>query len=263
MMVQSKRWLPALDEKPGPAPAISDARARAMVEGALDQVLGPALVSVGARPRRRFTRLAFAMAATLAVAGVAAAAFVVNHRKMPPQPPPPTQAAAPESVPLGPSVSLPLSPSPSASAMPTIDAPVHPAAPPPAHATRAPAGDSADLLARANELRAARRWKDAAQAYEKVLAVHPSSPEAYAAEVAAADLHLDQLHDPRGALRLYRSVHGGPLAEQVLWGIARSTRALGDANGEVTALKDYLARYPSGLSAAAARSRLTELGVPL
>jgi hypothetical protein len=270
MMVQSKRWLPALDDRPGPAPATSDARARAMVEGALDQVLGPALVSVGARPRRRFTRLAFAMAATLAVAGVAAAAFIVDHRKTPPPPPAaPTQVAPAESIPLGPSVLLPLSPSPSASAptTPAIEAPVHqnasPSPPPPPRATRAPSGDSADLLARANELRAARRWKDAAQAYEKVLSVHPSSPEAYAAQVAAADLHLDQLHDPRGALRLYRGVHGGPLAEQVLWGIARSTRALGDANGEVTALKDYLARYPAGLSAAAARSRLTELGAPL
>jgi hypothetical protein len=261
-MVQNKRWLPALDDRPGPAPAISDARARAMIEGALDQVLGSPRVGVGTRPRRRFARLALAMAGALAVTAAAAAAFVLEHQKAPSPPAPaPKQATPTESVPLDPSASLPLSPAISPAA-PTIEGPARPAPSPPPHATRGPSGDSADLLARANELRAARRWKDAAQAYERVLAVHPSSPEVYAAEVAAADLHLDQLHDPRGALRLYRGVHGGPLAEQVLWGIARSTRALGDESAEASALKEYLARYPAGLSAAAARSRLTELGAP-
>jgi hypothetical protein len=97
-----------------------------------------------------------------------------------------------------------------------------------------------------------------------VLAIHPGSPEAYAAAVAAADLHLEQMHDPRGGLRLYRTAlqrnAQGSLAEQVLWGIARCQRALGDDDGERRALQDYLARYPNGLFAAPARERLVELG---
>jgi hypothetical protein len=257
-MAQSKRWLPALDDQPGPAPSISEARASALVDGALDRAFAPAVRPV----RRRFsTRLAFAMAATLVVAGAAAAVFT----RKPHAPAPVPSAPAPPAA-LGPAALEALAPhaAPSSPA-PSLAAPapsVSSTAPP--HATRAPSADSADLLARANELRAARRWKDAAQAYERVLSVHASSPapspEAYAAQVAAADLHLDQLRDPRGALRLYRGARGGPLAEQVLWGIARSTRALGDAPAEQVALRDYVAGYPAGLFASDARKRLAELG---
>jgi tetratricopeptide (TPR) repeat protein len=120
-----------------------------------------------------------------------------------------------------------------------------------------------DLLRQANELRAARRWKEAARAYERVIALHPGTPEAYAAGVAAADLHLEQLGDPRGACRLYRSALArsaqGPLGEQALWGSARCAAALGDRDSERKALQDYLGRYPSGLFEAAARTRLAEL----
>jgi tetratricopeptide (TPR) repeat protein len=120
-----------------------------------------------------------------------------------------------------------------------------------------------DLLRQANELRAARRWKEAARAYERVIAVHPGSSEAYAAAVAAADLHLEQLGDPRGASRLYRAALArnaqGPLGEQALWGSARCAQALGDRDGERRALQDYLTRYPAGLFEPAARSRLSEL----
>jgi hypothetical protein len=78
--------------------------------------------------------------------------------------------------------------------------------------------------------------------------------------VAAADLHLDPLHDPAGALRLYQRARSGSgaLREQVLWGIARSRRALGDRE-ERSALRDYLAAFPSGLFAAQASARLAEL----
>ena len=76
-MPQSKPWLPALDDKPGPAQAISDARASAMVDAALASAF-----SLPARPRvRRLARpLAFAMAATLAAAAAAAATLAWNHR---------------------------------------------------------------------------------------------------------------------------------------------------------------------------------------
>jgi hypothetical protein len=262
-MAQSERWLPPLDDGPGPAAPIPDARASAMVEAAIERAFpapAPRRLSLSRAPM-------FAMAATLAIAA-AAAAYAWRHRAPATNAPP----AAPESSPAV--VVAPPAPATSASApadsaestAPYTAAPSVSAAPGPARPARAPSAEATDLLARANELRAARRWAEAAQTYERVLVLHASSSDATVATVAAADLHLDHLHDPKGALRLYRSARGaqggGALAEQVSWGIARSTRALGDARAEQAALTEYLERYPSGLFAADARQRLADLAGP-
>jgi hypothetical protein len=256
-MPQSKPWLPSLDDRPGPAPSISDARAKAMVDAALDGAFAPR-----ARGRvRRLTRMTFALAATLVAFAAAAGTLSWRRSRLPPRP----AAPAPTSV------ALPAGPAPTPG--PVEDAPVPtptetPAprviASAPSHGTGAPPGELSDLLAHANDLRAARRWRDAMLMYERVASTRPSSAEAYAARVAAADLRLEQLGDPAGALRLYRAARtakggDGRLDEQVRWGIARSTRALGDARAEGNALEDYLSRYPDGLFAPDARQRLSVL----
>jgi hypothetical protein len=261
-MPPTKFELPVLDDRPGPAPPIAEEEARRIVSEAVDRVF--------AQPRwlrsRTVAKWPLVMAATLVVGAAAAASvFTVAHRRAP--------VSVPES---------PVSQPPSAGATPavaaapvTTDLPARDTAAPAdrtaaaapvsenggaLHAPRPPADD---LLREANELRAARRWRDAARAYEKVLAIHPGSPEAYAATVAAADLHLEQMGDPRGALRLYRAAQQksaqGSLAEQVLWGIARCDGALADRDGERRALSDYLARYPAGLFSPDAQRRLAEL----
>jgi hypothetical protein len=261
-MPPTKLELPILDDRPGPAPPIAEDEARRIVSEAVE--------SVFAQPRwlrsRTYAKWPLVMAATLVVTAAAAASvFTATHRRTP--------VSMPEA---------PVSTQPAASAAPAVAAPTvatelrAPETAPPAdraatappvpenggalHAPRPPADD---LLREANELRAARRWRDAARAYERVLAIHPGSPEAYAATVAAADLHLEQMGDPRGALRLYRIAQQkgaqGSLAEQVLWGIARCDAALADRDGERRALSDYLARYPAGLFAPDAQRRLTDL----
>ncbi len=201
-MPSNERWLPALDDRPGPAAPIAEARANAMVDAAIGAALAP-VPSPVPRPRLvRFAKpLAYGMAAALVTAAAIAGAVAWSHRVSrtvvaPAAPSPAPTESALSSTPL---------PGPSALPLPqTSEAPPAPAVSSPVHA-RAPSSEVADLLARANDLRAARRWKDASLAYEHVASAHPGSPEAYAAEVAAADLRLEQLRDPAGALRLYRA----------------------------------------------------------
>lgn len=258
-MPQSDRWLPALDDRPGPAAPISDERARAMVDAAIGNAFAPA-----PRPRlvRRPRTFALAAAATLAAAAAVAGTMAWKHRAPAPTVvTAPTNAPSPVELPLAPPVNEAPPPPPSASINEALVA----SAPPSSQAAHGSNAAVADLLARANALRAARRWREAAQTYERIAATSPGSYSGYAADVAAADLHLDQLKDPAGALRLYRAARAGRaegLGEQILWGIARGTRALGDARAEESALREYVGRYPAGLFAAESRERLARLSPP-
>jgi hypothetical protein len=123
---------------------------------------------------------------------------------------------------------------------------------------------AADLLARANRLRAGRRWREAERSYREVMRAHPGSAQAYSATVAAAALRLEQLVDPRGALRLYEQARRqrprGHLAQEVLFGVAECHRALGADAAEARALRAFLAAHPRGPMAARARARLDALG---
>jgi hypothetical protein len=246
-MSPSKLELRFLDDRPGPAEPISDERARRIVDGAVDRVFAGSSSPWRGRVASKWP---FLLAATLVV-GVAAASSVITARHRPAPAPAPAPATAPATATAtapAPATATALAPAPAQE----NPSPVRTVRPPPE-----------DLLRQANDLRAARRWKEATRAYERVMAVHPGTPEAYAAAVAAADLHLEQLGDPRGALRLYRGALArsaqGPLGEQALWGSARCAGALGDRDGERRALQDYVARYPSGLFEAVARTRLAEL----
>ncbi|MCA9675148.1 MAG: hypothetical protein KC464_08950, partial [Myxococcales bacterium] len=93
-----------------------------------------------------------------------------------------------------------------------------------------------DLLARANQARGARKWRDADALYARVVAEHGDSASAQVALVASAALHLEHLGDARGAARRYRDALGrrarGGVAEEARYGLAEAYRALGDATAE-------------------------------
>ncbi len=254
--------LPLLDDGLGPAPPMADEHARRMVAEAVER----AFAQHGLLRGRWYGKWALVLAATLVVgAAAASSALTALRRRSPPVAPEaavshPTANLAPEIATGSPPRAEPPEDT-TASSDEAAAAAGLPENTPAVRSSSHPRPD--DLLRIANGLRAARRWKAADRAYERVLAVHPGSPEAYAATVAAADLRLEQLGDARGALRLYRSAQQknpqGSLAEQVLWGMARCDASLGDREGERRWLQEYVSRYPAGLFLPEARSRLAEL----
>ena len=84
-----------------------------------------------------------------------------------------------------------------------------------------------------------------------------------AAALAAADLRLNQLSKPRGALALFERVlalePAGPLAEQARHGIAESQRALGDRAREAAAWRAFLRAHPGSRMRPQAEARLSVL----
>jgi len=126
--------------------------------------------------------------------------------------------------------------------------------------TSAPAQD---LLARANRLRAEGRFADAAATYHRAARAGRGTFTAYVATVAAADLELDHLGDPRGAAAGYRAarkaVPGGPLEVEALAGLARAVARLGQRDDERNALRALLAADPPRGLADQARARLDAL----
>ncbi|HEY2515518.1 MAG TPA: hypothetical protein VGI39_31840 [Polyangiaceae bacterium] len=239
-MASNKPFLPGLDDQAGPAEPITEARARELVDSVLD---AGGLSRPGVRGVRRVPRAAWVLAAALASAAAAAATVTFRQASVQRETPPPPPVAS-ELAPL-----VEPAPAANAPAPPEVSLPSTPSSP-------------SDLLGQANELRAARRWPEATRTYERVILENISPSATYTAEVAAADLRLDHLADPRGALRLYNlAVRNGPgpLGEQAYWGIARASRALGNARAEKAALDRYVARYPQGLFLVEAQERARAL----
>lgn len=118
-------------------------------------------------------------------------------------------------------------------------------------------------LREARRLRAARDWPGAAAAYRALFADAPGSAEARAARVSFGDLLLEHLGDARAALDAFDAYLGaapnGALAEEALWGRARSLRSLGRTSDERAALGQIVTRFPTSGVGARARARLTEI----
>ncbi len=123
---------------------------------------------------------------------------------------------------------------------------------------------SGELIAEASGLRAAGNWNAAAEAYRRVLELHPARPEATAVLVPLAELELERLRRPDLALRHFGlyvgKLPGGPLGEEALWGKCQALLSLGRANEEAAALAKFLKRYPGSVRALGAKSRLDNLG---
>lgn len=278
-----------LDDRPGPAVRISSKRAASMVDGALDawaasSSSSPSSVVPETRvegdraapsSRGRWRLGMLAVAATFVVLGAAAAYWVARDRGW---------LGGPEPAPSEPSMRLrshaPAAAEPAVApavgareeepaAAPVEARPVGPTAPAPAAraverpAPRAPEASPDDLLRDANRLRASRRWREAERTYARVMREHPGTMSAHVARVAAAEIRLSHLGDPRGALRLYRAALGGggrgALALEARQGIAEAHRRMGNSVEETRALRAIVASHPGTPAARRASRRLAEI----
>ncbi len=142
------------------------------------------------------------------------------------------------------------------------------AAPPASEATqvRQTSKDSAaDLLEKARKLMSEGQWAQAAATYRKLRSAYPGSAEAKTVLVALGHLQLDRLGQPSAAKRsfsTYLSAGGGALSQEARHGKIRALRQLGANRAEAAAIREYLAKHPSGLDVARLTARLEELNQP-
>lgn len=277
------RLLPPLDDEPGPMPQLSAAEADAIARGAVsrwaarppglepaDDGVGPSqpltpqaaeqlarsALRVHTRRQMLSTSTLRAAAAALCLSGAMGIAFAA-HQLWPTvldQPTSPGTASTPSS-----DADLQL---PAADAAPRASAQTGTAQPevepqPPL------IEDPEQLLARANALRAKRRWVGAESTYRQVLAARASEQQRYVALVAAAAIALQHLDKPGRALSLYQSAlalmpHGN-LNEQALYGLADCYRALENPAAELKTLQRLSAEHPAGLLTESAKRRVATL----
>jgi tetratricopeptide (TPR) repeat protein len=211
------------------------------------------------------------LAAALVLTGSAAAMYAVQHGAAPRDA---SQASATKPAPAAPVRNAPPQqlaapqPLPEAQAphrvVPSERAPQPRANEPRANEPRAnEARNGEDLLERANRLRGDGQYRAAERTYLRVVAQTPTGAAAYSARVAAASLALEQLGEPKTALRLYeeaaRTNPGGALSPEIHEGTAHAHRALGQRDAERRALNALLEEQPAGPAAERARKRLRVL----
>ncbi|HET8937965.1 MAG TPA: hypothetical protein VFN67_31190 [Polyangiales bacterium] len=121
-----------------------------------------------------------------------------------------------------------------------------------------------DLLQKANQLRAAGRFREAAQTYSLVYDRFPKTQAAYVSRVAAASLELEHLSNPLKARKLFESAlqerPKGALDLEARQGLSTALRDLEDRSGERDALRSLVSRHPGSPAARRAQVRLMELG---
>jgi hypothetical protein len=247
-----------LDDEPGPAAYITRSQADGMIFGALEQAgLGHERVSgVGRRGEvdkpgiGTRSLAAAALLVLLSVGSASAAVMWLGTRAA--REAPPAHVSRPSSAPRR---ALPPPAEPQEETPTVVPEPAHDDEPV-AHRARAPE----DLLVEGNRLRAERRWARADEAYARAAQQAPHSQTAYVAQVAAAAVRLEHLHDARGALARYRAAlqqaPDGPLREEIQWGIAEAYRALGDRSSERAALRMFMREHPRSPLLPQARARL-------
>ena len=130
----------------------------------------------------------------------------------------------------------------------------------PSPSTAAPPS-AAELLARAQKARSARKYGAAIRAYQQLLRLHPRSGEARLAQVSVAQLQLAQ-GNAAAALRGFDAYQrtGGALSQEAHYGKIQALQALGRTAEEHAEIRGFLARYPKSLQAAALRRRLGASG---
>jgi tetratricopeptide (TPR) repeat protein len=267
-----------LDGRPGPARPLSPDQARALVHRALGRLVSGEEPAARRRGRgwRRLRQAGIALAGLVLVGSAAAAVGLVVRSSVRDKHAPvaPGRGRAPVVVPAPPAEEV---------SAPAVEekAPAAPrrAAPPPsprrrsqAPRTRVPERASTeavmepagvDELARANGLRAERRWSEAAEAYAAVAARVPGTQDAYVADLARAGLLLERLERPAEALAIYRRAGStsrwGPLRQEALYGEAACYQVLGNREAERAALEGFLAEFPATPLRAAVERRLADI----
>ena len=125
---------------------------------------------------------------------------------------------------------------------------------------------ASEMLASARTFRAQGNASGAADAYRRLMAVHPKSAEARAALLSLAELQLGPLGDPSGALRSYDSYlrsGGGGLSQEASYGRIQALRRLGRAAEERAAVDAFVKAYPNSVQARALKNRAdSDSGAP-
>lgn len=247
--------MPPLDDAPGPATPVSprasrevreqilaDAARRSRRRAGIWRLLRPAPVGAGLAVMLVVASGAAAVRLWPVLRGVVPASAETESPERPESAPRSSRVHSVPSEVVAPAPDLPADPLPSRAE--------HEAA------ARAPI----DLLARANQLRAHKRWGAAEAIYLRVLERRAGARVSSTAALAAAELRLSKLGRPRAALQLFeralREEPEGALAEQARHGIARAFRALGDTPGEARALRAFIAAHPGSLMLPHAERRL-------
>lgn len=267
--VRRSRAFQGLDAEQGPAKPLSQADTRWLIEQVVERALQPEI-----KPQPRLRSLRTLSIAALAVVTSAAAATVVHQQLQRNA----ALGAASVSAPLRQTRKLTPGRDRSAAAdeprmqsAPSAEAPVADSAPMtirakiptagvPNAGLPAPGVKVVDELSAANDLRRRSQWQAAEAAYRSIAARYPGTQEATVAQLAAGELRLDHLGDAAGALRLYQNVpRSNTLGVEVLFGISRAYRVLGEPAAESAALRSLLDAYPTSLQADGARTRLQQL----
>ncbi|MEM9069696.1 MAG: FecR domain-containing protein [Myxococcota bacterium] len=117
-----------------------------------------------------------------------------------------------------------------------------------------------ELFEAAREARRSGDAREAATLYDRLVRRHPSDGRAGLAAFELGRLRMDQLRDPRGALRAFRRAlrSGGPFREDAMARIAQAEAAAGNASGCRRARTAYLDRYPNGRFRRAVESACAE-----
>ncbi|MCP4674094.1 MAG: tetratricopeptide repeat protein [Deltaproteobacteria bacterium] len=120
-----------------------------------------------------------------------------------------------------------------------------------------------ELIRAARKCRSSRDWLCAAATYEKVIKNYPDRAESLTVLLPLAQIELEYLRRPAQALRHYslyqKRLPSGPLAQEALYGMCKAFAAMGQTKREVSALEDFLKRYPHSVYASNARVRLQRL----
>jgi hypothetical protein len=122
---------------------------------------------------------------------------------------------------------------------------------------------AAQMLQKADGLRAQHQWLAATELYEQTLRAYPNEADAYRAMVAAGRLRLEHLGDTRGALGLLSAAilarpHDA-LSEEARFARIEALRELGDRFAERQSIDEFVALYPDGALATRARELRQDL----
>lgn len=117
---------------------------------------------------------------------------------------------------------------------------------------------AAELLARAQQARAAKQYSKAAQTYARLIRGYPSSPEASLANLSVAQLQLVQ-GEPAAALKGFNAYErsGGPFSREAHYGKIQALGALGRTTEERLELRRFVSKYPDSIHVSALTRRLS------
>ena len=107
------------------------------------------------------------------------------------------------------------------------------------------------------------RWREAAAAYERGLALHGAEPDASIMLVSLGQIELEHLGAPKRGLQHFSQylavAPNGVLAAEAMAGTAAAQRMLVRTADEVQTLRELIARFPMDANAQIAKKRLDAL----